>query len=74
MKASEIIKNMTPGARALLAAIPGFPAKVGAVPNCKIGGALDEELRGAGVTGQRGGLTIKGAAVVDRIKAESEPF
>lgn len=72
MTVSEIIKNLSPAARTSLAEVPGYPVKVGAVPRAAAGGR--ETLQAMGVLGPGGGLTIKGAAVVDRIKAESEPF
>lgn len=75
MTVSEIIKNMTPDARTLLAALPGFPVKVGAPVRPETARRyVAGELKELGVVGPLGGLTIKGAAVVDRIKAESEPF
>jgi hypothetical protein len=77
MTASEIIKQLSPAARSSLAGVPGSPVAVGAVPvhaGVRFGAVIADELRRAGVIGPRGGLTIRGAAVADRIKAESEPF
>jgi hypothetical protein len=73
MTASEIIKQLSPAARALLAAVPGFPVKTGAVVQPVSHEVLDELLN-LGVIGDRAGLTTTGAVVAERIKRESEPF
>jgi len=70
MTASEIVKSLSPGAREALTKVPGYPVAVGA--KVETGALLADELRAAGVIGPRGGLSIKGAVVTDRLKAWAE--
>jgi hypothetical protein len=75
MTVSEIIKQLTPSAQRALAEIPGYPVKVGApVRRDTARRYVADELKELGVVGPCGGLTVKGAAVADKIKAENEPF
>ncbi len=73
MTVSEIINELSVSAREQLAEVPGFPVKIGGMP-VRGWGAARTELAEAGVIGPLGGLTTRGAAVTDRIKAQSERF
>jgi hypothetical protein len=70
MRASEIIKQLSPEARQTLAGLEGF-APGREVPYTLVGQSLRGELyHRLGVVGPRGGLTMTGSIVAQKLQAE----
>jgi len=72
MSVSQIIDQLSPQARKVLEGMGSDRIGTNVTERHGVGGAVASELRVSGVIGMRGGLTVKGSAVVCKIKPELE--